>query len=378
MENSKGKSHHRKFNTEKSFLFLLNFLIILPAVIIACATNRDKFQYTGHDKFRIAFGSCSNQNKPQPVLERVVEIKPDLFIYLGDNVYNTSFSVKTLRACYKKLGEKNEFIALKRSVPILPVWDDHDYGWNDMGNDYPYREESKKIFLEFFGVPDRSILRHKGIYYSRMFHHGYRTIQVIMLDLRTFRDPLLPYNNDRDDDKRFSYKMDYSPHIEPGPTMMGEKQWKWFERQLLREADLRIIASSTQFGITYNGYEAWANFPHEQQKMIDLIKKTRAEGVLFISGDAHYAEISVLTADNIYPLYDITSSGITSRIKFATPNDNRIDGPFLDNNFGLIEFNVNMPDPEIRMEIIDAAGIIRISRLIKLSSLAFSRANLFH
>jgi alkaline phosphatase D len=103
-------------------------------------------------------------------------------------------------------------------------------------------------------------------------------------------------------------------------------------------ADVKIIASSTQFSITHNGYEAWANFPHEQQRFIDLIKKTKANGVFFISGDVHYAELSKLNVDGGYPLYDVTSSGITSTWDFATPNDNRIDGPVMENNYGLVHY----------------------------------------
>jgi alkaline phosphatase D len=35
-----------------------------------------------------------------------------------------------------------------------------------------------------------------------------------------------------------------------------------------------------------------ANFPHEQKRMLEIIKKTKANGVIFLTGDVHYAEIS--------------------------------------------------------------------------------------
>jgi alkaline phosphatase D len=151
--------------------------------------------------------------------------------------------------------------------------------------------------------------------------------------------------------------------------MVGEEQWRWLEAQLKEPADIRIIASSTQFSITHNGYEAWANFPFEQNRMLDLIKSTQANGVLFISGDVHYAEISKLNKSGLYPIYDVTSSGITSTWDFATPNDNRIDGPIMENNFGLIKINWEASDPEITLQIHDVSGNERISRTVKLSEL---------
>jgi len=138
----------------------------------------------------------------------------------------------------------------------------------------------------------------------------------------------------------------------------------------LKKADLRLIASGSQFGIEFNGYEAWANFPHEQKRMLDLIKKTKAEDLLFLSGDVHYAEISRLDEPGLYPMYDITSSGITSTWDFATPNKNRIEGPVMDNHFGLLTIEWKK-DPVIFMQIIDKNNNSRIEYKINASELKF-------
>jgi alkaline phosphatase D len=191
------------------------------------------------------------------------------------------------------------------------------------------------------------------------------------LDTRTFRDDLVKYNGNRDNDPAYHYGMDFSPNENQDSTLLGIAQWKWLEQQLKEPADLRIIASSTQFGITHNGYEAWANLPHERQKMLNLIKSTNAEGVLFISGDVHYAEISRLNEEGLYPIYDVTSSGITSTWDFATPNENRINGPVMENHFGLLTIGWQQEDPEITMSIIDVEGNKRIERKILLSDLTF-------
>lgn len=348
-------------------------LLYFSAVVFMFFSCAQKDTQTANKSITtIAFGSCAEQQKPQPVLEVALTRNPDIFIYLGDNIYSDTYSMDTLRKNYGLLGARPEFKKLKEAVPIYAVWDDHDFGWNDSGRHYPYKEESKKIFLEFFGDQgDTSINNHLGIYHAAYFGEAGNRVQIIFPDLRTFRDKLLPYNNSKVGDPRFNYQLDYSAYTSADSVMLGEEQWKWMEDQLKQPADLRIIASSTQFSITHNGYEAWANFPHEQKRMLDLIRTTQANGVLFISGDVHYAELSRLTDSGIYPIYDLTSSGITSTWGFAAPNDNRIDGPVMENNFGLLKINWEVSDPEITMQIHDTSGQERISRTIKLSELKF-------
>lgn len=347
------------------------FSIAILVILWACSASKtDSSRHETKSTYRIAFGSCGEQHKPQPVLERVVDQHPDLFIYLGDNIYSDTYSLDTLKKNYQVLADKSEFKRLKAEVPILATWDDHDYGMNDSGRHYPLKKESKDLFLDFFGVADETVKTHEGIYYSVIKEVAGKKIQFVMLDMRTFRDKLLKYNGNRQGQKGYEYELDYSPYTTSDSTMLGEQQWAWLEARLKEPADIRIIGSSTQFGITHNGYEAWANFPHEQKRFIDLIKSTKANGVLFISGDVHYAEISRLNVEGLYPIYDVTASGITSTWDFATPNHNRIDGPVMENHFGLLTLNIG-DETAIKMEIIDVTGKLRISRTVKLRDLTF-------
>lgn len=347
------------------------FVVVMAVVIWSC-TGKPKEEQSAPDKTVIAFGSCAYQRDPQPILTDVAALKPDAFIYLGDNIYSDTYSMDTLKKNYQILGAKPEFQALKEATKIYAIWDDHDYGYNDSGRHYPFKKESKEIFLDFFGDQgDSTITQHEGIYHTAWLEKAGRKIQIIFPDIRTFRDKLVPYNGNRKGQKGYEYELDYSPYTTSDSTMLGEEQWKWLEEQLLMPADVKIIASSTQFSITHNGYEAWANFPHEQKRFVDLIKKTNANGVFFISGDVHYAELSKLTVDGGYPLYDVTSSGITSTWDFATPNDNRIDGPVMENNYGLAIIDWSKEDPEITFQVHDVAKKKRIDKTVKLSELKF-------
>lgn len=321
---------------------------------------------------KIAFGSCGSQDSPLPIFDVVVKHKPDLFIFLGDNLYGDTRNMNDLKEDYVTLGAKPTFQNLKKNVPIIAIWDDHDYGKNDAGRHYPFKAESKEIFLEFFEEPkDSERRKHEGIYTSYMYETNGKKLQVIMLDVRTFRDDLKPYTGQFKNDKRYFYHLDYAPHTDTTKTFLGAEQWKWLEAELSKPADVRIIGSGSQFGIEFNGYEAWANMPHEQKRFLNLIKKTKANGVIFITGDVHYAEISKLTEPDLYPIYDVTSSGLSSTWKFACPNKNRIEGPVMENHFGLITIDWTNENPEIDMEIWDIKDEQRILKTIRLSEISF-------
>ena len=321
---------------------------------------------------KIAFGSCGSEEHPLPVFDLVVKHKPGLFIFLGDNIYGDTKNMDTLQLKYNMLAAKPSFQNLKQHVPIIATWDDHDFGWNDAGRHYPFKKESKEIFLNFFDEPATSARRNReGIYTAYMFETRGKKLQIIVLDNRTFRDDLKKYNGEFKDDERYFYPLDYAPYQNADSTLLGAAQWAWLENELMKPADLRLVCSGSQFGIEYNGYEAWANFPHEQKRFLDLVKKTKANGVLFLTGDVHYGEISKLEEPGMYPIYDFTSSGLSSTWHFATPNKNRIEGPIMDNHFGLLTINWKKRNPVIKMEIWDTNNNQRVEHSIRLNEISF-------
>lgn len=340
--------------------------LLLLFLLFPCVT------YSQDSISKIAFGSCSNQDKPIPIFPIITQHQPDLFIYLGDNIYADTDNMCKMRRKYKKLAKNKDFKEFRKTTPIIATWDDHDYGQDDIGRHYKKKVKSKEIFLKFFNEPEESERRkHEGIYTSYNYTINGKVLQILLLDLRTFRDDLLPYNGSFSTDTNYRYFMDYSQYATSDSTILGETQWKWLEEELRKPADIRIIGSSTQFGTQYNGYETWANFPHEQKRMLELIQKTSANGVFFISGDLHYSELSKLESDTTYPIYDLTSSGLTEKWAFATPNSNRIGGPVMTNNFGLITINWLLPEPQITLEIWDVNNELRIQQVV--SSLELKR-----
>lgn len=317
---------------------------------------------------KIALGSCIAQDRPQPILRTVLAQQPELFIFLGDNIYGDSRNMAELEQKYATQAANPLFAELRATVPAIATWDDHDYGENDAGLEYPMKAESKELFLKFWNEPENSPRReHPGIYTSYLFEDAAmdKRLQIIMLDTRTFRTPLAK------NDGISSWKNDYHPDPNPDNTFLGTEQWAWLKDQLKQKADLRIIGSSIQFGHQHNGWESWTNYPSEVRKMVDLIKETRANGVMFISGDVHWAELSALKADGCYPLYDLTASGLNKEWDILEENRNRVGNACMDHHFGMLEIDWAAEQPSVTMRIHDITGGKRIEHNIKLSDLTF-------
>lgn len=316
---------------------------------------------------RIAFGSCARQDRPQPIWERIVDVKPDLFLFIGDNVYADTTDMEVMRKKYQQLGAMPGYQKLLKISPVLAVWDDHDYGANDSGADYPKRAESQQVFLDFFGEPKDSPRRKReGIYDVKMFGPAGKRTQIILLDTRYFRSPL----------KRREVSEQgvgpYLPNTDPGATLLGDVQWKWLEQQLREPAELRIIVSSIQLVAEDHRWERWMNFPRERERFFELVRATRTAGVIVISGDRHLAELSMMDAGVGYPIYDLTASSLnaSSRVwrKFEA-NQHRIATMNWGDNFGLITVDWSASDPEISLQIRDEEGDVTIQQKLYLSTL---------
>ena len=123
---------------------------------------------------KIAFGSCGHQLSYQPILNSVKTYNPDIFIYAGDNVYADTRDMGVFRLAYQNLANKQEFKNLVEAYPIIATWDDHDYGENDAGAEFPFKNRAKDLFFEFWGEPAGSPRRNRdGVYTSYYFEKIY-------------------------------------------------------------------------------------------------------------------------------------------------------------------------------------------------------------
>jgi len=314
---------------------------------------------------RIALGSCADQDKPQPIWEAILKQDPQLFLFLGDNVYADTEDMAVMRATYAKLGAIPAFQQLRKTCPVLAIWDDHDYGVNDGGADFAMKNEAEKVFDEFFETPaDAPSRTWPGIYDSRLYDGGEgKRLQILMLDTRFFRGDLIalpqraehgPYDRNRD----------------PAATVLGEAQWSWLAKELAKPADLRILMTSIQFLPQDHRWECWENFPLERQRLLKLLGEVKTGPVVFLSGDRHMGEISELeTTDPLspgFPVYDLTSSGLTNAGggRAAEPNRHRVgDATVRERNFGMVR--IDWEAQVATLELRDVEGAVKQSHVAR-------------
>jgi alkaline phosphatase D len=310
---------------------------------------------------RIAFGSCSDQDKPLPIFETIATARPELMLFLGDTMYadldrKVEVTPQVIRDKYAQLARLPTFQKLKAACPrMLGTWDDHDYGINDAGAEWKYKAEAQQALLDFYGVPAADPRRQRqGVYHAQVFGPPGQRLQVILLDTRYHRSPL----------KKGAFDprlrlVPYLPNTDPDATMLGNEQWRRLEEQLKQPAELRLLVSSIQVLADEYPFEKWANFPRERERLYELLRRTGAEGVLILSGDRHHGEISLDTQVLDYPLYDITASGFNQASKgWRAPerNSKRVAAVPYGDHFGWITVDWKQPDPQVLVQLRDVEG----------------------
>ncbi|PON73264.1 Alkaline phosphatase D-related [Trema orientale] len=347
-----------------------------------------------HVVSRIAFGSCANQSSPQPIWNAILKFDPHVFIWLGDNIYGdirrplrvfgkertigpwknvprfVPCSQQELKSRYLKAKSIPAYSRLRHNAfKVIGTWDDHDYGLNDAGKEFPNKHTNQRLLLDFLDEPQDSPRRNQqGVYTSYTFgpHPSTQQLKVILLDTRYHRDPLFSDG-----------------------TILGTSQWTWLENELTTSppSAITIIASSIQVISNLSAttgplfyLESWGRFPKERDRLFKLIADSKRDGVIFISGDVHFGEI---TRDDCaatgYPLYDITSSGLTQAIEntvpaplhflvrfvaWLTPTTMRVvdrncrysSCTFGQPNFGAIEIDWAASPVTVRIEVRDTSG----------------------
>ena len=247
---------------------IIVFLLIQSSIILS--STEDK-------KYVIGFGSCITEKRDQPIWEAIKAENIDEFFFMGDNVYGDSDDglLEEMEASYEK--QKQMFPKWIFNKKLNAIWDDHDYGKNDGGAEYPLKEKAQELFLNFWNV-DNKDPRHsrEGIYFYEEKEILGHKVNLIALDTRYHRSPLGQESKP------------YSAVDDKTKTMLGEEQWQWLNDVIEKESDLIIIVSSIQVMATDHGFEKWHNFPYERLRLLELLE-LQNKPVVILSGDRHRA-----------------------------------------------------------------------------------------
>ena len=319
-------------NVRQLYVFLL-------LLLIGCNTSKQRVTETGSAQnisnsttFTLAFGSCNKPELDNQLWDDIRNTAPNVWVWGGDIIYADTENMIKMADMYAAQDSVRGYRELKQETTIIGSWDDHDYGLNDGGIEFVKKRESQQVFLDFMGVSKDSPRRQRaGIYTQHDYQLDQGKVKVIVLDTRYFRTAL---TKDTETKKR------NKPNAYGEGSMLGAAQWQWLTKTLNEsDANFNLIVSSVQFLSNEHGFECWGNFPHEVDKLKNLIAASKAKGVVVLSGDRHISEFSKTSvADIPYPLIDFTSSGLTHAYKNFTsePNPYRVGEVVKTESFGLV------------------------------------------
>ncbi|MBX2843114.1 MAG: alkaline phosphatase family protein [Flammeovirgaceae bacterium] len=294
----------------------------------------------------IAIGSCNHENDEQVIWPVVSKNNPDLWVWMGDIIYGDTEDMVILKGKYDLQKSNEIYTDFRNDVSIIGIWDDHDYGVNDGGKNYPMKKESRDILLDFLDVPKtNAVWSREGAYNSYFFGKENQTVKIILLDARYFRDELEPSM-----DTVNRYKINVEGDV------LGEAQWNWLEKELNNStAQVNIIVSGIQFLPREQVYEKWDNFPKARTRFLNLISNSKAKGIMLLSGDRHIAEISKIElSGQKEPIYEFTSSGLThtwGNDLDTEENQYRVGDLIIKKNFGVIKIDWDSSPLKVDFEI---------------------------
>ena len=351
----------------------------------------------GLEVSRISFSSCHlpelmKRDAPTFWQDMRQVSDPQLWLWMGDNMYRDGNDINAKRLEYNKVREEESYARhglVSQTEPVIPImacWDDHDYGYNDAGSDYPCSAESQAEWAHHVNIPP-SEPQHPdspdyrpGVYNSRMFlkpgTEEEAGVHVILLDNRSGRDPTYDkFGECKGSDTK----------------ILSDQQWAWLEEELERQSEIKIIGSGIQVlpptnlitrllpefcahdshnkednttntfleaiarvgeGEEWYGvpYEMWGEVPLQREKLLGLAQRSLNRGktqlVMFVSGDPHWAELMAKRMPDSEQwgpsqvLYEVTASGVPQDWPGFYLNSNRLrdrsadhrgEGPFNQN-----------------------------------------------
>ncbi len=274
-------------------------------------TTKDLWQYRkAIPEFSFLVGGCAYTNQPEydrpgipyggdsSIFETMAKEKAAFMLWTGDAWYTREVDYYSEWGLWYRASHDRAVPVLQnflKAMPHFAIWDDHDYGPNDIGKNYILKETSRRVFNSYYCNPS-SGENGKGIY--TMTNWG--DVDIFMLDDRWWRSA---------DEMKDS--IDGKPN--PSKRMFGEQQLEWLKNSLLySSATFKIIATGSQILNTVSPYDKLLDFPIEYNELMSFLNDNKIDGVIFLTGDRHHSEVIKTDRKGNYPLYDITVSPLTS------------------------------------------------------------------
>ena len=324
--------------------------------------------------FRIAMGSCTYINqkgtdreggKPYgrryQIFESIYEKKPDLMLWLGDNVYyreNDFESRRGLIARWTHDRQTPELSPLFGNTIHYATWDDHDYGPNNIGRNYWLKDQATEVFQLMWGNPSAGLPEIPGIF----TYLNWGDVNIYLLDNRTNLTP------------SESKPQEFGQNKE----LLGKKQVDWLIDHLAwnlsQSADdfksyparFNLIVMGSSVLSESGNPDGYRNFPEEWQYLMDRIVSEKIRGVVFLSGDIHSGEVNKIQHvwKNLNSImYEVASSPLTAGAStYGQNNPARLDifageeDRITTQNFVTLDFIGPLSDRKMLIRYWDSSG----------------------
>jgi alkaline phosphatase D len=304
--------------------------------------------------FTVAMGSCvyigdSIYDRPgksygsgYEIFQRIAEKKPDMMLWLGDNYYLREadwYSETGIRYRASHSRSVPEMQPLLAQAQHYAIWDDHDFGPNDSDRSYVLKERANAVFQDYWANPTYGIGDRGGI--TTMFQH--EDMDFFLLDNRTFRTA----NNCKKC---------------PNRQYFGLEQIEWLiEAMVASAAPFKIVASGGQILNSHKAFENYINLNEtERAYLLKRIEEEQIKGVVFVTGDRHFTELSQMTTASGLRILDITASPLTSGMSTNPKdvNEYRVPGTLVDkeHNFCTLRFTGKRKERKMQVTVFGQNG----------------------
>lgn len=285
--------------------------------------------------FSVATGSCAYINETEydrpgkpygsdyQIFTSIYGQHPDIMVWLGDNTYYREPDWNTRTGMLHRYTHDRataELQPLLASTAHYAIWDDHDFGPDDSDGTWVHKDMAWEVFRDFWGNPTFGVEGQKGC--TTQFQ--YNDIDFFLLDNRYFRTPDRCVNC-------------------PDRTLLGKTQLQWFLAALATSrAPFKLIAIGGQVVTTSSDHEtAFHFFPAERDSILNFIERENIKGVVFLTGDKHFTELSAMKNKAGNWVYDLTTSPFTAGVNPSIEtNAWHVEGTRVNqHNFSVLRFS---------------------------------------
>ncbi len=285
-------------------------------------TTKDLWQWRKPaPDFSFLTGSCAYFNEPiydrpgkpyggdSSIFETMAKENAAFMIWLGDNWYTREADYASEWGLWYRASHDRKLPVLQpflKAMPHYAIWDDHDYGPDDADKTYYLKDKSRSVFMNYWANPSYG-QSNEGIY-SKV---SYADCDFFLMDDRWYRsaDDMEPFINGKPN---------------PDKRMWGPTQMEWLKNSLIwSKANFKFIVTGSQTLNTISPVDCLQHYPVEFNELINFLADQKINGILFLTGDRHHSEVIRYDRKDNYPLYDITSSPLTSGVAKVSGNGNK-------------------------------------------------------